>query len=36
MLTALDEGLREGPTSRALSDASRRAFGGRDLTEGTP
>jgi ABC-type amino acid transport substrate-binding protein len=36
LLTALDEVLREGPTSRALSDASRRAFGGRDLTEGTP
>jgi ABC-type amino acid transport substrate-binding protein len=36
VLTALDDVLREGPTSQALSDASRRAFGGRDLTEGTP
>ena len=36
LLTALDETLRDAPTSRALSDASRRAFGGRDLTEGTP
>lgn len=34
MLTALDQTLRDAPTSRALSDASRRAFGGRDLTEG--
>ena len=34
MLTALDETLRDAPTSRAMSDASRRAFGGRDLTEG--
>ena len=36
LLTALDESLRDAPTSRALSDASRRAFGGRDLTEGIP
>ena len=36
LLTALDETLRDPRTSRALSDASRRAFGGRDLTEGTP
>ena len=36
MLTALDETLLDGPTSRALSDSSRRAFGGRDLTEGIP
>jgi ABC-type amino acid transport substrate-binding protein len=36
LLTALDEILRDAPTSRALSDASRRAFGGRDLTEGIP
>jgi ABC-type amino acid transport substrate-binding protein len=36
LLTALDATLRDAPTSRALSDASRRAFGGRDLTEGTP
>ena len=31
---ALDRSLREAPTSGALSDASKRAFGGRDLTEG--
>ena len=36
LLTALDEIVRDGTTSRALSDASRRAFGGRDLTEGMP
>lgn len=36
LLAALQETLRDTPTSRALSDASRRAFGGRDLTEGTP
>ncbi len=36
LLTALDAALRDPATSRALSDASRRAFGGRDLTEGTP
>ena len=36
LVTALDEILRDGPTARALSDASRRAFGGRDLTEGIP
>ncbi len=36
LLTALDETLRDPTTSQALSDASRRAFGGRDLTEGTP
>jgi ABC-type amino acid transport substrate-binding protein len=36
LLTTLDEILRDGPTSRRLSDASRRAFGGRDLTEETP
>ncbi|MET0911153.1 MAG: transporter substrate-binding domain-containing protein, partial [Ilumatobacteraceae bacterium] len=36
LLTALDETLRDAPTSRSLSDASRRAFGGRDLTEGIP
>jgi ABC-type amino acid transport substrate-binding protein len=36
LLTSLDQSLRDGPTSRALSDASRRTFGGRDLTEGTP
>jgi ABC-type amino acid transport substrate-binding protein len=36
LVAALDEILRDGPTSRALSDASRRAFGGRDLTEGIP
>jgi ABC-type amino acid transport substrate-binding protein len=36
LLTALDGSLRDAPTSRALSDASRRAFGGRDLTEGIP
>jgi ABC-type amino acid transport substrate-binding protein len=36
LLTALDGALRDGPTSRALSDASRRAFGGRDLTEVAP
>ena len=36
MLTALDETLRDAPTSRAMSDASRRAFGGRDLSEGIP
>jgi ABC-type amino acid transport substrate-binding protein len=35
LLTTLDEILRDGPTSRGLSDASRRAFGGRDLTEET-
>ena len=36
LLAALDEATRDAPTSRALSDASRRAFGGRDLTEGIP
>jgi len=36
LLTALDQSLRDPPTSQALSDASRRAFGARDLTEGTP
>jgi ABC-type amino acid transport substrate-binding protein len=36
LLRALDETLRDPRTSRLLSDASRRAFGGRDLTEGTP
>jgi ABC-type amino acid transport substrate-binding protein len=36
LLTALDATLRAAPTSQALADASRRAFGGRDLTEGTP
>lgn len=36
LITVLEETLRDTPTSRALSDASRRAFGGRDLTEGTP
>jgi len=36
LITALEESLRDTPTSQALSDASRRAFGGRDLTEGTP
>jgi ABC-type amino acid transport substrate-binding protein len=36
LLTALDETLRDPRASQALSDASRRAFGGRDLTEGTP
>jgi ABC-type amino acid transport substrate-binding protein len=34
LLAALDDTLRDGTTSRALADASRRAFGGRDLTEG--
>ena len=36
LLTALDQALRDPRTSEALSDASRRAFGGRDLTQGTP
>lgn len=36
LITTLDETLRDTPMSQALSDASRRAFGGRDLTEGTP
>jgi ABC-type amino acid transport substrate-binding protein len=36
LLTALDRTLRDPQTSRVLSDASRRAFGGRDLTAGTP
>jgi ABC-type amino acid transport substrate-binding protein len=34
LLAALNESMREGPMSQALSDASQRAFGGRDLTEG--
>jgi ABC-type amino acid transport substrate-binding protein len=36
LLTALDQTLRDPRTSRVLSDASRRAFGGRDLTAETP
>ena len=36
VLTALDQTLRDPRTSRVLSDASQRAFGGRDLTAGTP
>ena len=36
LTAALEEMLRDTSTSQALSDASRRAFGGRDLTEGTP
>ena len=36
LLVALEETLRDPSTSRALSDASQRAFGGRDLTEGVP
>lgn len=34
LLAALEETLRDDATSQAVSDASRRAFGGRDLTEG--
>jgi ABC-type amino acid transport substrate-binding protein len=36
LLAALDEILRDPVTTQALADASRRAFGGRDLTEGVP
>lgn len=36
LIAVLEETLRDTSVSRALSDASRRAFGGRDLTEGTP
>jgi ABC-type amino acid transport substrate-binding protein len=36
LLSTLEEMLRDDATSQALSDASRRAFGGRDLTGGTP
>jgi ABC-type amino acid transport substrate-binding protein len=36
LIAALEKDLRSPSTSQALADASRRAFGGRDLTEGTP
>lgn len=36
LITALEATLRNPSTSQALSDASRRAFGGRDLTQVTP